>query len=280
MDAESTHYEQVSWRRSALLDGSNATRTKWRGRAKWVGPLVAILSLIGLTAWAAEHIHGDMDDGVRSILAQEGIVIDDLDVDPSFRNVELTGTLPEGVTAEQVKQLVEEGEGEQEGEDIRNANVDGLVAATPAALGELKAQVTSDGESIKLAGTVPTAQNKEDLIEAAERSGLPVDSEDLNVSALAPSSDDPDGQIQALGAVAAGLGGGAIINAAVEIGDDGPVVGTINAADQGNADLLTRTSGDGVTVTAPAEVGSLDTSVEYDGERRRHRALRRAISLA
>jgi len=266
MDAESAKYEQVSWKRSALV-GANETRTRWRGRARWVGPLVAILSLIGLTAWAAEHIHGDMEDGARSILERNGIEIADLEIDPSFRNVDVSGTLPEGVTAEQVKQLLEEETGTQEGEDIRNADVSGLVAAPAAALGAIDAQVTSDGETIVLTGTVPTEDNKADLIAAAESTGLPVDSEGLTASVLQPSSGDADGQIQKMSAIVGGLGAGTIVSAALNIGDEGPVTGRINAIDQENADLFERTAGDDVTVTAPAVLGALDTTVEYDGSR-------------
>ena len=278
MDADVANYERVSWKRTGLREGTG-TGSKWRGALDpgkrrgglwwWLAPLIAIPALLIMAWWAITHIQGDVEEAAAEILLENGVSeaeIAAIDFDATYRDVDLDGTLPAGWSQRQIEETIEQNEGEEEGEDIRDADASGLVAAAVPDPGPLNAQLDSDGESIILTGTVPTQENSDDLQAAAEASGLPVDNE-LVVSGLVPSSDDPDGQIQRLGAIAGGLGAGAIISANLEIGDDGPVEGTIRAADEANRDLLAGTSGDGVDVTAPAALGALDTSADFDGER-------------
>ena len=277
MDAESANYERVTWKRSGLREGTG-TGSKWRGALDpnkrrgglwwWLAPLIAIPAIAIMALWGISHIQGDVEEAAAEILLENGVseaAVEAIDFDASFRDVDLEGPLPEGFSARQIEELIEQNEGEEEGEDIRDADASGLVAAA-VQTGPLNAQLNSDGESIVLTGTVPAQDNADDLVAAAEASGLPVDNQ-LVVSGLAASSSDADGQIQRLGAIAGGLGAGAIISANLEIGDEGPVEGTIRAADDASRDLLAGTSGDGVDVTAPAALGALDTSVDFDGER-------------
>lgn len=265
MDAENAQYERVSWNRSQLIDRNKAGKARW-GRKTWwwLAPLIA-LPLLALGAWLSiTHIQGDIEEAAKEILIANDVDIDNLDFDASYRDIEITGELAAGEDPARLEALLEEAEGAEEGEDIRDATI--LATAAAVAMGPLDAALTSDGESITLTGTVPTQKNREDLIAAAEGSGLLVNADGLTVSGLTPSSSNADDQIQKLGAVAGGLGGSAIISAALSIDDEGPVRGEILAATADSQSLLQQSAGADVDVTAPEVLGALDVQTTFDGQ--------------
>lgn len=273
MDADIAQYERVSWGRSQLLDGTATGKTRWpRSRWRWLGPLLFLIPLVLIALWAVNHIQGDVEAQAKEILDLNGIDTSGLEFDATYRDVEVKGDLPAGVTRTEVEnilqtQILDEDDDLYENDgDINDAWVTATPAAAPV-LGPINASVSSDGESIVLAGVVPTQENRDDLISAAEATGLPVDFEGLTASGSTPSSDDDSGQIQKMSAVMGGLTAGAFTAAELRIGDDGPVTGTIDAASQESKSLLDQSSGDGVTVGAPPDLGGLNTEVNFDGSR-------------
>ena len=270
-------FEEVSWSRTGLINGnrngdqpwhsSESTGTQfWKSRWAWLAPLLAIAFLIPAFLFAYDHIEDDIQDAGPQILAQEGIDPTGLTFDATFRNIEVGGVLPAGVSAELIEETLEENNWDFDGEDVRNVTVTATAAAIPDP-GPIDVDVTSDGSTIVLTGAVPSEQHRTELIEAAEATGLPVE-ETITVSGLEPSSDDADAQIGRMGAVIGGLAVGNFASANLSIGDDGPVTGNIEALDAaGAATFNDLVGGENVDVGAPEELGPLDVDVTYDGTR-------------
>ena len=276
-------FKEVSWSRPGYVDG-NANgdmpwNPGWRHRESnwpWLAPLLGLIAIILLGLWGLFHVQGDVEAAAPQILEQNGIDPSGLTFDASFRDVEVGGELPPGVTAEQIEQILEDNnfeetdddndENDGEGEDIRDASVV-AAAAAPQAFGAIDVDVDSDGETITLTGTVPSEAHEAELIAAAESTGLTV-VEDITVTGLEPSADNADAQIGRLAGVIGGLGVGSFVLADLMVDDDGPVTGRIEALDGAGAEDFTGlVDGESVDVSAPPELGPLDVDVNYDGDR-------------
>lgn len=275
-------FQDVSWQRPGYVDGNARGDMPWnpgwrRGsRWRWLTPLIGLIAILAGLLWGLFHVQNDVEAAAPQILAQNGIDPSGLTFDATYRNVEVGGTLPAGVSAEQIEEILEENNFEEtdddnddndgEGEDIRNATVTAAAAAV-AATTAIDIDVDSDGETIVLIGEVPSQEHEDALVAAAEETGLNVD-ERITVTGNDPSAEDADAQIGRMSAVIAGLGVGTFATADLALGNEGPVTGTITALDGDGANTLTNLVADeSVDVTAPAELGPLDVDVRYDGER-------------
>lgn len=276
-------FEEVSWSRPGFLD-DDATRplvqggkpsgwlaSLWPKRSwKWLTPIALLGFLIPAFLWAYDHIEDDIQDAGRAILIQEGIPTEGLTFDATYRNIEVGGTLPAGVTAEQIEETLEETNWDWDGEDVRNVSVTAAAAAVAAApeLAEIDVDVVStDGQTILLTGAVPSEAHETALVEAAEATGLQVE-ENITVRGLDPSAEDADGQIARMAAVVGGLAVGGFASAELAIDDSGPVTGRIVALDaDGAGSLGALVAAENIEVEAPAELAPLDVDVNYDGTR-------------
>lgn len=271
MDQKVAQYKPVSWR-SGFVE-THESNHKWRPKRWWLGPLIFLPFLIIAALWAISHIQGDVERRAAEVLERNGIDTSELTFNAEYRDVEVGGVLPPGVDPLEVERLLQDDPGHEddgfdeddEDGDIRDAWV--TATATAATQTSLGATAESDGQTITLEGTVPTDANRNELIEAAESTGLEVNADGLGVFEGAAASDDPDGQISRMGAVIGGLGIGTFTAAQLSIGDDGPVQGQITAIDQQAAGDFVSSVGDGVTVDAPPDLGGLNTDVDFDGER-------------
>ena len=276
-----SRFEDVSWSRPGYIDGNSRGDMPWNpgfgpwGKGRFWVPFLAILGLIAAFLWGFFHIQNDIEAAAPQILEQNGIDPSGLTFDASFRDVEVGGELPPGVTAEQIEEILEgnnfeetdddNDENDGEGEDIRDATV--TAAAVAAATAAIDVDVDSDGETITLTGAVPSAEHEAALIEAAESTGLEV-TENITVAGLEPSAEDADAQIGRLGAVIGGLGVGTFVLADLMVDDDGPVTGRIEALDTAGANTFTGlVDGESVDVSAPPDLAPLDVEVNYDGTR-------------
>jgi len=86
-------------------------RGKFPWRLRWLGLLPILGLLIGAGGWAWDHIEDDLHDRAMVNLQCEwgASAVSDLDLDWSYRTVDVTGTLPAGVTAAQVEQVIDRG---------------------------------------------------------------------------------------------------------------------------------------------------------------------------
>ncbi len=253
---------EATWSKAYLVGTSDGKMpTPWfRKWGWWMIPLL-IAALIGGVIWAIDHVEHDIEDAAPRILREAGVDPSGLEFDAEWRNVEVSGVLPAGVTPEQVETILEDGLGPQEDADIRDATVL-AEAAAPAPLGEIAVTAESDGQQIVLRGNVPSQAHADALVEAAEESGLPVVNE-LTISGLEPSAADADGQIARMAAVLPALGAG-VLGADLLLSDT-DFSGSIDAADAATAATLGGLAGAGVAVTAPDPLGNLDVSANYDG---------------
>ncbi len=102
----------------------------WSGRRSLVVMLFALLLAACLAIfWAIPHFEKRLDSRVKSDLQAAGISTDSLDLDWTYRNVEITGVLPEGITEAQLANVVRLADGG----GTRNILIAVDPAPTPAA---------------------------------------------------------------------------------------------------------------------------------------------------
>ena len=275
-----SEYEHVEWKRAGLLEGNSKGKLPWpKSRWRWLLPLLLLLFVILAVGWTILHIQGDIEEAAEQILQNQGIDTADLEFDADYRDIQIEGEFPAGTDIAALEQILEDEVGleddndenndfddEEDNEDIRKATITATFAAA-AALADLTVDVTSDGESITLVGTVPSQEHRSALVSEAEATGLPVDAERLTVSGGEPESADPDGQIAQLATVFGGLAAGSFLTADLTIGNDGPVSGTIEAATASDEQALSALAGNSVDVSSPPVLGAIDTDLNYDGTR-------------
>ncbi len=265
-------FEEVSWSR-ALVEGNEKGEMPWswaelrKRLLKWL--LLPLLALWAIAFfWGYDHVEDDVVDDApqmtQELLASKGLDTDisGLEFDTTYRNVEVSGVLPAGITAAELEEWLEEGEGPLDEADIRNATVTASEAA-PVALGPVDVDVDSDGETITLTGEVPSEAHRDELVAAAESTGLAVDDR-LTVSGLEPSG-DASAQVGLMAGAIGGLGAGTFVLANLAVDDDGPVTGRVEALSGDAAASIAAAAGSDVSVTAPDPLGNLDVDASFDG---------------
>ncbi len=280
--------EEVTWSRAVIAGNSKGEMPylwkkpflgRWFGKwlPFWLIPVAA--ALIGLLLFGYDHIEDDVIDDApemtRELLRSKGLDddISGLEFDTTYRNVEVSGVLPAGITAAELEEWLEESDGVLDdkdngfglvdGADIRNATVLASEAA-PAQLGPIDVAASSDGETIVLTGEVPSEAHRDELVAAAQATGLDVDDR-LTVSGLDPSAGDANAQIGLMAGAIGGLAVGTFAAADLAIGDSGPVTGNVDALTGDAAASIASAVGSDVTVSAPDPLGNLDVDVSYDG---------------
>lgn len=251
------------WSRAGFVEGTKEGKLPWDRSRSWLLGLLGFLVLAILTTFfGGRHIEGDLQEAAPQMLAAEGIDPTGLTFDASYRDIEVGGTLPAGVTAAQIEDILDEARGEEENEDIRDVNIV-AVAAAPVALGDIEVAATAAAGALVLTGTVPSAEHKEALLDAAEQTGLDV-TDEITVSGLAPSG-DADAQAAKLAGVVATLGAGSIIGADLNVGNSGDVTGSIEAVDGAAEAAIAAEVSNGVAVSSPAPLGMVDVTATTDG---------------
>lgn len=259
-DRAEAHY--VSWPRAALVDGNPRGDMPWTVGRVLLALLVPLLALLGLaTWWGIAHIEDQIETVAPSTLADRGIDTSTLTFEATYRDLEVGGTLPEDVVGGDIERILEEVEG-VDGENIRSVTVTAIRFDQQP--GPVNVTVTSDGSSVILTGNVPSDQNRDSLVAAADGTGLSV-VDNIAVSGLDPSSDDPNGQIDAMARIVAALDAD-VESADLSVGDAGPVIGSVRTVDGATEDEIRRL-GPELAVSSPDPLGNLDVLATYDGSR-------------
>lgn len=296
-DRSDNYYSSVAtdasgWTRSALVEGTRSGKMPRPWFTKW-GWWFLPLSLVGgaLCAWwGVRHIEGQVQTAAPEILQAAGVDPSGLTFDATYRNIAVAGQLPQSVTVDDVEQILEKSTGVNN-EDIREATVTALAAPEPEPepepvpepepepepivvepTGEISVTAVSDGQTIRLTGSVPQQEHADRLFaSAASAVGEGNVVNDLNVLGLKPSAPEPAAQIDRLSQVLPQLGSG-ISSANLALGDE-TFSGSIDALDTDAKSLLdpivATTSKNDITVTAPiAEPEPLDVDVfaNYQGQ--------------
>lgn len=258
--------EMVDWPRSALLEGTSRGAQPWGPRRwSWILPLALLPLLAIATTWGIRTIESQVEDAAEEILTDAGMPTDRLTFDATYRNVEVSGVVPDGTDLDGLEQLLERETG-RNGEDIRNADVD-VTMAPPDMLGAVALDaISSDGTTLEIRGTVPSQEQKDEILNTAATTGLTI-IDGVTASGLEPSSSDADGQVERFSSAIGGLTLGSFNRAELAVSDEGPVLGSIDANDEGAAALLAAASGDGVEVSTPPVYGALDITTTFDGVR-------------
>ena len=259
---------QVDWPRTALLEGNAKGAMPWRSRSWWwVLPSLLLPLLAFGTWWGVNHIEGDVQRAAAEILERNQIETSDLTFEATYRDIDVGGTLPTGVDAATIEELLENEVGNDGSADIREAKVS-AVDAVPAALGAINLEaISEDGLTLTLTGTVPSQDDKDSIVAAAMAAGLEIASDDLTVSGLEPSAADAPGQIERFSSLIGGLAAGSFSSAALTVSDKGAVDGTVNASSAENAAALRSLAPRGVDIVSPTPLGSLSTDINFDGTR-------------
>lgn len=245
----------VDWARAALVEGPDGRAPHSAG---WWAKRLAVpvvLAIAAIVAYSVLRVQTNLEVAAARILEAEGIDTSSLEFDATFRDVEVTGTLPKGVDAATIRSLLEAREGPN-GEDIRSATV-----LATAVLGSIDVVAASDGVTLTLTGSVPDAAHEETLLGAAGESGANV-VDQLEVEDRDFAAEDPEGQIRSLAVLLPFLGD-SITSGTLTL-DDTTLTGALEAVDPATSDRIAELAGPGVTVTS---LGNVDTMVTFDGTR-------------
>ena len=118
-------FETAEWSRSALMRGNSRGQeplgeTNW-AIWWWLAPLLIGLFAVAAIFWGVNRVQNAIESQAAGVLESAGISADGLAFDATFRNVEVTGDLPAGVTADQVEEALESAD--SSAFDVRNATV-------------------------------------------------------------------------------------------------------------------------------------------------------------
>jgi len=205
--------------RGALIEGDSAGKLptpRWTTWGWWFWPLSA-LTIAGFTYWGARHIEGQIGNAALKITAEEGFDASKLQFTPDYRDVTVTGVLPQKLNAETLEQLLQDYRGSN-GESIYKVQVN--ASARPAykhSLNSLNKPVTKkyaevlvnaslQDDLLVLSGTVPSASHSATISNAAMQSF----SEDqiqnnIRVLNLPPSFEDAKLHVNSLATVLSNL---------------------------------------------------------------------------
>ena len=227
---------------------------------------VAIMTLIMIPIYERQVINNAKDD-----LRAAGIDPSTFNFDASYRDLDITGILPAGVTEAQIRSGAANADGlrdldvafssapdapaEEEPDDAEDEPVE--VATGPT---DVMAVVTDSG--VVLTGEVPDEEHREVLVAEAEaRFGAANVTDELTVSGLEPATSGAQDRVLQLGALLGGLPDGAVGSAAITdssftsdwtVGseaDADAINATVTSAKSAFADDNATTS---ITVDAPA----------------------------
>ena len=262
-------FEIVLWRRSALLEGNRRSQmplgaTPWSVWG-WLAPLLFLI--VGGIAffWAVEHIERTVESSAAQVLVDAGIDPAGLAFTANYRDLQISGDLPDTVSPQMVEQALESEK--SSAFDVRDAVfvADEPIVGVPE-FARIEVSAVSDGSMITLVGVVPLREHEDSILSAVNSTGLLVVN-NLTVSGLAPDAEEPEEQIAAFGDALATLTPDSFSSARLSIANTGPVTGEISATNQDAASVFSEIDGDDVSVSAPPLLGALSISATYDGER-------------
>ena len=226
------------------------------------GAVVALLTLIMIPVYESKVI-----DNAKDELRAAGIESDTFAFDASYRDLEIRGVLPEGVSASQVESVVENTDG------LRDLEVDLVERPAPVIEDEedepeevvpvvetastaVTADVTADG--VVLSGEVPDEQQAALLIAQAEdRFGAGNVTDEIVVRDLEPTEPGARGRVLQLALLIGRLPDGAVGTATIS---DTELISEWTVRSDGDADAINDT----VNGAKGAFVGSSSATITVE----------------
>ncbi len=191
--------DSTKFKRPALLAGNKAGKLPHTARrlGKWLWPTTAIAIAAG-TVWGVRHIEDQLETAAPKIIEKAGLDASQLEFDASYRDVKVTGTLPQNTSAKHLEVVLAKYRG-GDGESIRNATVYAtspviekpnmvkpaivkqdnvkptVVKTNPVVIQDTReiqpedviVSAITDGEKLTLTGMVPTEEHAKVLSDAA-----------------------------------------------------------------------------------------------------------------
>jgi len=148
---------------------------------------IAIMTLIMIPIYERQVINSAKDE-----LMAAGIDPSNFDFDASYRDLDISGTLPEGVTVDDIRAAAQLGDGQRDLDlNFRRASAPAVVVEESAAVAtaptDVSAVVSNDG--VLLTGEVPSEQHRALLVEAAGKGGTVEVTDELVVLGLEPTTE-------------------------------------------------------------------------------------------
>jgi len=174
MTKQNESSKNAVFRRRALVEG-NRTGKLPVPTGKWVWPTAAIALGVG-SLWGAKHIEKQVELAAPGILQAASIDASALQFDASYRNVDVSGELPENNSADHIEMTLAKYSG-ADGESIRQATVSAIAAnsfvqsailpriqQTQQMIDEVRVSATAGGDTVVVSGASATPDNIEQSI--------------------------------------------------------------------------------------------------------------------
>ncbi len=184
--------------------------------------VVAIMTLIMIPIYERQVINN-----AKSELTAAGIDPASFNFDASYRDLDISGTLPAGVSVDDIRAAVERGDGQRDldldfgqtpapvvetAEEAEDAPAEAPVAAETAST-NVTAEVTDAG--VVLTGEVPSERHRALLVAAASRNGTVDVTDELVVLDLEPTEPGANGRVLQLSNLLGSLPDGATGSASI-----------------------------------------------------------------
>lgn len=227
--------------------------------------VIAVMTLIMIPIYERQVI-----DNAKAELTAAGIDPAAFTFDASYRDLDISGTLPDGVSVDDIRAAAEQGDGQRDLDldfDPTPAPVveeaDDAPADTPVtpetAPTDVTAVVTDTG--IVLGGEVPSEAHRALLVAAASKDGTVNVTDELVVRDLEPSKAGASGRVLALATLLRGLPEGATGSASIT--DDAYTSGwTVSSEADADAIRATLAGASGAFSTPTGSNASTDVTVD------------------
>ena len=172
-----------TYRKRFLIEGDKTGRMphpRWKKWGWWYWPTTAIALAAG-TYWGTRHIEIHLEQAAPSIVEKAGIDATGLKFKARHRIMDVSGTLPAGVSTDQLEHILASYKG-PDGESIRTANVHTTTSSIKSentvkpveiiseadTTEKVDISVTADiqNDTIRLMGVVPSRSHAETLLGA------------------------------------------------------------------------------------------------------------------
>ena len=216
-----------TYRKRFLIEGDKNGRMphpRWKKWGWWYWPTTAIALAAG-TYWGTQHIEIHLEQAAPSIVEKAGIDATGLKFKARHRIMDVSGTLPAGVSTDQLEHILASYKG-PDGESIRTANVHTTTSSIKSentvkpveiiseadTTEKVDISVTADiqNDTIRLMGVVPSRSHAETLLGAARQNYSEDNIDDLLIVAEQEANiSNPDLYIGSMASIISNLKGNA-----------------------------------------------------------------------
>ncbi len=244
VSAPTTQSQSAGW--DSFVSPGASGLFPWRSGRSLIAILFALLLAVSLAIfWAIPHFENRLDTSVKADLRAAGIDPQTLEFDWAYRDVKISGVLPEGLDEAQLANVVRLADGS----GARNI----LIAVEPAPQAApdpvqeppvpvlppaLAVSVNSRDGTVELAGTVLSARQRDALVNAAlVAEGVVNINDNLEIVGDREPDEQSDARLSVLAELLAHVGPEQVASAQATL-TDSELNYRIKAKDRGSAELI------------------------------------------